>query len=159
MGESAHRKTAPASQPACFPQAVKRSTAGAGKLGKQLSSPCSRSWKKLFPSQAESQKNFNKHLYQGGAFSGTCEPGQESGCLGWRGSSQGATGPRASWKHPQSCLLWGKSGLGPMGGQQRRAAKPPYQEDIQVITSLRKSLSSKGPALSQTLPPGSCWIP
>lgn len=47
-------------------------------VGKQLPSLCSMSWKSFSPAR---ETIFNKHLYQGGAFSGTLESRQEVATL------------------------------------------------------------------------------
>ena len=106
-------------------------------VGKQLPSL----WKSFSPARERLRPFFNKYLYQGGAFSGTWESGQEVVTLAGEGVARDPLAPGHPGSTHMSCLLCGKPSLGPPGGQQGHGRQAPHQQDIRVIRSLRKSFS------------------
>ena len=95
----------------------------------------------LFSSQRETQTIFNKHLYQGGAFSGSWESRQEVATLAGEGVSRDPLAHGHPRSTHMSCLLCRKPSLGPPGGQQGQGHQAPHQQDIRIIRSLRKSFN------------------
>lgn len=121
MGESAHRKTAPASQPGPFPQAVKRSTAGAGKQWESSCHlPVPGRGRNSFPARQRARKILINISIRVGPSLELGSLDRKVATLAGEGVAREPLAPGHPGSTHVSCLLWGESGLGPTGGQQRQ---------------------------------------